>query len=89
MNEHQVGLMAFDVARELVKSGAVEGDVDRLADVIARAIIADLKVEDDLDAEVLELLKGYASFMRANNVDHQTMFARVKKKLVQERKLVL
>ena len=89
MSAHQVDLMAFEIARDLVRSGAVQADEDRLSSQVKAAITEDLQVEDKLDEEVQQHLKGYEHYMRTNNIEHSAMFDRIKKKLVQERKLVL
>ena len=45
--------------------------------------------EDTLDEEVHEILKGYQDYMRANGVEYADMFEKIKRKLVQERRLIL
>jgi hypothetical protein len=56
---------------------------------IAQVIIDDLKVEDDLDAEVRKILEGYAKQMRQQNIQYHEMFQMIKRKLIKERNLVL
>ena len=56
---------------------------------MAHVITDDLKVEEALDLEVHEILKTYEGYMRANQVEDAEMFERIKRKLVQERKLIL
>ena len=89
LNEQQVDLVAFEITRELERQELVSGEESRVARAIARAITEDLRVEDELDAEVHELLKTYDAYMRANDVEYAEMFERIKAKLVRERKLVL
>ena len=67
----QIEILGFEVARELVRSKLVTGDVDKL------------------DVEVSDILKTHAAVMKQQGVDYATMFEKVKKQLVRERKLVL
>jgi len=85
----QVHTLAGDIARDLVAADLVRADEAALAKVVARALSEDLEVESALDAEVVEILKGYQAYMRANNVEYSEMFDRIKKKMAQERKLIL
>jgi len=82
-------MLSFDVAKDLVRSGAVEADIDRLAAIVQRVITDELMVEDKLEDEVREMLKGLAGVMRAQNVDYSVMFEKVKKQLVRDRKVIL
>ena len=89
LTKWQAEVLAFEIARDLVKSGQVAADVDRLEKIVADVVAEDLAVEEKLDAEVAEILKTHASTMRQQGVDYATFFEKVKKQLVRERKLVL
>ena len=52
-------------------------------------IFDDLKVEDELDAEVRKILEGYTQQMRQQNIEYHEMFQMIKRKLIKERNLVL
>ena len=86
----QIELIAHETVRRLQEAGAV-----RLADAVAtrerltRALIEDLQVEDRLNDEVREILRGLAEQMDRQNVQYHEMFKLVKAKLVRERKLIL
>ncbi len=56
---------------------------------ITHTIMDDLKVEEDLDAEVRKLLEGYAQQMRQQNIAYHDMFQMVKRKLIKERNLII
>ncbi len=56
---------------------------------ISRAIIQDLKVEEELDEEVRRILEGYAQQMRQQHIEYHEMFQMIKRKLIKERNLVL
>ena len=89
LSPHLVDLMAFEVARDLVRHGAVAADEDKLAALLKAALTDDLTVEDRLDEEVRKTLEGYQQYMRTHGIAYSDMFERIKKKLVQERKLIL
>lgn len=89
LTKWQVELLAFEVARELLKGGEVTGDAARVEDVVRNAITEDLLVEEKLDDEVREILKTHAGTMKSQNVDYSVFFEKVKKQLIRERKLVL
>ena len=56
---------------------------------ISQTILDDLKVEDELDAEVRKILEGYTQQMRQQNIEYHEMFQMIKRKLIKERNLVL
>ena len=89
LSKWQIELLAFEVARDLIKSGTVISEPERLETIIHQVLFDDLAFEEKLDVEVAEILKTHAATMRATGVDYATMFDKVKKQLVRERKLVL
>lgn len=56
---------------------------------IESVILDDLQVEDRLNAEVKEILKGYEKEIDQGNVDYQRMFQMIKKQLIKDRNLVI
>jgi len=89
LTEHLIDVVSFEIVRALAEAELVSGDENRLARAVSHAITDDLKIEDELDVEVHEVLKTYERYMRQNNVEYGEMFDRIKRKLAQERKLVL
>ena len=71
------GLLTADGARETVMAE------------VGRLITADLMVEDRLNEEVKELLRAHTAEIERGNIDYARMFTMVKRKLVQERGLIL
>jgi hypothetical protein len=67
----------------------LEGSSDELKTEIARLITEDLLVEDRLNEEVKELLRAHQNEIDRGDVDYSRMFNMVKRKLVQERGLIL
>jgi hypothetical protein len=71
------GLLTVDGARETIMTE------------VSRLITADLMVEDRLNEEVKELLRAHTAEIERGNIDYARMFTMVKRKLVQERGLIL
>ncbi len=71
------GLLITDGARETVMAE------------VGRLITDDLMVEDRLNEEVKALLRAHSAEIERGNVDYARMFTMVKRKLVQERGLIL
>lgn len=79
-------LLQWLVQKECLR---LEADSKTVQARICNTIIADLKVEDELDEEVRKILEGYAQQMRQQNIAYHEMFQMVKRKLIKERNLVL
>jgi hypothetical protein len=56
---------------------------------LERVALEELMIEDRLNEEVREILKGYESQMKSGTVDYQKMFQMVKTKLVKDRGILL
>ena len=61
---------------------------DLVTEKIAEVINEELAVEDRLNDEVRDQLSQYSEYMRRENVSYQEMFRRIKKELIQQRKVV-
>jgi hypothetical protein len=68
---------------------AVAGTRETVMGEVSRLITADLMVEDRLNEEVKELLRAHTAEIERGNIDYARMFTMVKRKLVQERGLIL
>jgi hypothetical protein len=64
-------------------------DGDKAEEVIREVITEDLQVEDRLNDEVKALLRAFSNEFNRGEADYQKMFTMVKRKLVQERGLIL
>ena len=89
LTKWQVEILSFEIARDLLKAGLVATDAERLERLAHEVITDDMAAIDKLDAEVVEILKTHATLMRQQGVDYATMYEKVKKQLIRERKLVL
>ena len=83
--------VAKTVADRLFEQGLLTADGARetIMAEVGRLIRDDLMVEDRLNEEVKELLRAYSTEIERGNVDYARMFSMVKRKLVQERGLIL
>ena len=75
---------------ELIRREMIEtSEVVSLRERILAVMEAELGLEDRINEEVREILKGYADEMRNTGVSYQDMFKVVKNKLVKDKKVVL
>jgi hypothetical protein len=65
------------------------GDPEKIEDLIREVITEDLQVEDRLNDEVKALLRAFSNEFNKGEADYHKMFTMVKRKLVQERGLIL
>jgi hypothetical protein len=91
LSKERVRHMAESVASCLEQDGYIElvGDRKGFIDGLDRVITDELSLEDRLNAEVRQMLKGYEKQIEQGQVDYQKMFQMVKQKLVRERGLIL
>jgi hypothetical protein len=62
---------------------------EKLLSETAELILDELSVEDRLNDEVREILKGHASEIEKSRLDYRRLFDLTKQKLVKERNIVL
>ena len=88
-NEY-VHYLSRRVVDELIKREMIEtSEVLPLREKVLAVMEAELGLEDRINEEVREILKGYADEMRNTGVSYQDMFKVVKNKLVKDKKVVL
>jgi len=83
--------LAQAVARDLVEKRCVDvlESRDKLEEQVRATITAELQVEDRLNEEVKQLLRAYSHEFAKGEADYHKMFSMVKRKLAQERGLIL
>ena len=83
--------IAQAIARDLVEKGGVEVSEgrDKLEELIRSVITEELQVEERLNDEVKELLRAFSSEFSKGEADYHKIFSMVKRKLAQERGLIL
>jgi hypothetical protein len=91
LRREMIQYLAQTVTRELSGTGCVHiaADHEKVENLIRDIIADDLQVEDRLNDEVKGLLRAFSSEFNRGEADYHKMFTLVKRKLVQERGLIL
>jgi hypothetical protein len=90
LQKEYVHYLSRRVVDELIKREMIESsEVAALREKVLAVMEAELSLEDRINEEVREILKGYADEMRSTGVSYQDMFKVVKNKLVKDKKVVL
>ncbi len=91
LKKEMVQYIAQVMAKKLTERGYVtyEGNLRNLEAHFTNVIVDDLSVEDRLNEEVREILEQHQEKINRGNIDYHKMFLMIKRKLVQERGLVL
>ncbi len=87
----QIEKLAAAVTNRLVTRGILPpaAQAHPAGACIAGIILPDLQAEDTLDEEVKGILEAHRREIDAGQVDYNKMFQMIKKKLAQERNIVL
>jgi hypothetical protein len=91
LKKEMVQYIAQVMAKKLTERGYItyEGNLRNLEALFTNVIIEDLLVEDRLNEEVREILEQHQEEINRGNIDYHKMFLMIKRKLAQERGLVL
>ena len=91
LRREMIQYLAQAIARDLVEKGFVEilEGRDTFVERIREVITEELQVEERLNDEVKELLRAYSGEFARGEADYHKMFAMVKRRLAQERGLIL
>jgi hypothetical protein len=91
LRREMIQYLAQAIVRDLRATECIQmlGDREKVEVSIREVITEDLQVEDRLNDEVKELLRAFSSEFNKGEADYQKMFTMVKRKLVQERGLIL
>jgi uncharacterized protein len=91
LRKKMIDHVAKTIGHSLVDKSFLELDIpmEPFVAEISRLITADLLVEDHLNDEVKDILRTHMHELDRGNIDYSRMFAMVKRKLVQERGLIL
>lgn len=73
------------IGRRLVETK----DEARARAVLQRAILENLQMEEQIDAEARQILQGYARDIRERGLDYRQLFTKTKEKLARDRGFVL
>lgn len=91
LRQEKVEALAEQVVDMLQERAEVELEADpgRARVLVRQAMLEELLVEDRLEEEVRDILKQYEYEIRRGRMSYNTLFDRIKRKLVRERDLVL
>jgi uncharacterized protein len=91
LRREMIQYLAQAIARDLSATGCIQtlGDREKVEELVREVITEDLQVEDRLNDEVKELLRAFSNEFNKGEADYYKMFTMVKRKLVQERGLIL
>jgi uncharacterized protein len=83
--------LAQAMARDLIDKGLIQavGDRAKVEDLLREVITEELQIEDRLNDEVKNLLRAFSDEFSRGEADYHKMFTMVKRKLAQERGLIL
>jgi hypothetical protein len=91
LRREMIQYLAQAMTRDLIDKGFVQvlGDRAKVEELLREAITEELQIEDRLNDEVKDLLRAFSNEFSRGEADYHKMFTMVKRKLVQERGLIL
>jgi hypothetical protein len=91
LRREMIQYLAQAIARDLIGKGfmQISGERVKVEDLLREVITEELQIEDRLNDEVKELLRAFDNEFSRGEADYQKMFTMVKRKLVQDRGLIL
>ncbi len=84
--------MARRILDDLLKEKLIEvdrSDLEMLRVMVDEFLLEQLLIEDKLNEEARKLLDQYRDKMRQENINYQDMFKMIKRRLIEERNLVI
>lgn len=90
LSAEHIEIIAYRVVHELVKKGltVIDDVVDAEASMNA-VITDDLRIEDQLNDEVREIMSAYDEQIRRADVEFHEMFKVIKARLARERNIII
>ena len=86
----QIEYLSKEILKILEDEGFIEIDDQNEAYNAVHSIVTDdFMLEEDLDAEVRQILEQYTEMINQDRIQYHQMFKMVKEKLAKERKLIL
>jgi hypothetical protein len=91
LRREMIQYLAQAVVRDLSAKGCIQmlAEREKVEELVREVITEDLQVEDRLNDEVKALLRAFSSEFSRGEADYHKMFTMVKRRLVQERGLIL
>jgi hypothetical protein len=86
-----VPVLSAEIVEDLLKREQIDLKMskEQVVALMEELLLEELMAEDRLNAEVRELLKQYDSEIEKGRLDYRRLFEMTKKKLIQERNIVL
>lgn len=86
-----VPVLSKEIVEDLLAREQIDLKVtkEQVIAILEELLLEELMAEDRLNAEVRELLKQYDSEIEKGRLDYRRLFEMTKKKLVQERNIIL
>ncbi len=91
LSPNKIEFMAEEILAMMEKDASVhiQTNADLVYRAVADIIYADIKAEDDLDAEVDELLEQYKSQIRVTEMDVGALRTKMKRELAKKKGFIL
>lgn len=91
IKKERITMLSKNIVEGLITKGYIVPSVtkDAIISRLENTITEELMIEEKLNDEVREMLKTYSKQMEQGDVNYNRMFQMVKKKLVDERGIVL
>jgi len=83
-----IDYIARQIVRRLTPHTFETSDPQAAIELISEVFTEEMSAEDQLNDEVRDILEQYDDYMRREGVSYQEMFRRIKKTLLQQRKIV-
>lgn len=91
LRRDMIHYLAQTIVRDLIDKGFMQalGEHARVEALVRDVITEELQIEDRLNDEVKELLRSFSNEFSRGEADYHKIFTMVKRKLVQDRGLIL
>ncbi len=91
LRREMIQYLAQAMARDLIDKGFIRvlGERAKVEELLRETVTEELQIEDRLNDEVKDLLRAFSNEFSRGEADYHKMFTMVKRKLAQERGLIL
>jgi len=92
LKREQVRFLAGRIVDDLLKEKLIEvdrSDLEMFRVMVDEFVLDQLLIEDKLNEEVRKLLDHHRDEMHRDNINYQDMFKMIKRRLINERNLVI
>jgi uncharacterized protein len=91
LRREMIQYLSQAMARDLIDKGFIQvlGERAKVEELLRETITEELQVEERLNDEVKDLLRAFSNEFSRGEADYHKMFTMVKRKLAQERGLIL